>query len=121
MPSVTSGKHPSPVRPVVSALPVQPAVSGVASFCTVTVDEVVLTRKALHRHTAAGARSAMVVQKINRLWQPQGIVNVFGMGIFMISAAGVVAAGFDASLPFAGQAIAAVVGMAIGIRATLSA
>ena len=113
MPSVVSGKHSLPVQPVVSA--------SFASACTVTVDKVVLTRKALLKHTAAGARSTMIAQKLHRLCQPQGIINVFGMGIFMISAAGVVAAGFDAGLPLAGQAIAAMVGMAIGARATLSA
>ena len=103
------------------SLPVRPAVSSVASFSTVTVNEVVLTRKALHRHTAAGARRAIIAQKFRRLRQPQGIINVFGMGIFMISATGVAAAGFDVGLPLTGQAIAATVGMAIGIGATLSA
>ena len=113
MPSVISGERSLSVHPAVS--------SGVASFCTVTVDEVVLTRKALHKHTAAGARNAMIARKLYRLCHPQGIINVFGMGIFMISATGVVAAGFGSGLSLAGQAAAAAVGMAIGIRATLSA
>ncbi|HEY4547009.1 MAG TPA: hypothetical protein VIG90_11380 [Pedomonas sp.] len=113
MPSVLSGKHTLSVRPAVS--------SSVASFCAVTVDEVVLTRKALHRHTAAGARNAMIARKLQRLCQPQGIINVFGMGIFMISATGVVAAGFGSGLSLTGQAVAATIGMVIGVRATLSA
>lgn len=117
MPSIVPEKRTLPVQ-----LPAQAAVSAsFASVCTVTVDEIVLTRKSLLAHTAAGARNAMIARKFYRLLQPQGIINVFGMGIFMISAAGVAAAGFDASLPLAGQAVAAVVGMAIGIKATLSA
>lgn len=63
----------------------------------------------------------MRAQKLHCLIRPQGIINVFGMGIFTISAAGLVAAGFDATLSLAGQAIAAAVGMAIGVKATLSA
>ena len=112
MPSVTSVKHDLSAHPAVS--------SSVASFCSVTVDEVVLTRKTLHRHTAAGARNAMIARKLHQLYQPQGIINVFGMGIFTIAATGVVAAGFGSDLPLAGQLAAAVVGMIIGIRATLS-
>lgn len=112
MPSIISGKHSLSIHPAVSP--------SVASFCTVTVDEVVLTRKALHRYTAAGARKAMTARKLHRLYQPQGIINVFGMGIFVISATGVVAASLGSDLSLAGQAAAAVVGIAIGIRATLS-
>lgn len=113
MPSVISGQHTLSAHPAVS--------SSVASFGTVTIEEVVLTRKTLHRHTAAGARNAMIARKLQRLCQPQGIINTFGMGIFMISASGVVAAQLGSGLPLAGQAIAAAVGMAIGIRSTLSA
>lgn len=119
MPRIVSEKRTQTAKRI---LPVQPAVSAnFASACTVTVDEIVLTRKSLLNHTAAGARNAMIVRKFYRLLQPQGIINVFGMGIFMISAVGVAAAGFDADLPLAGQAMAAVVGMAIGIKSTLSA
>ena len=112
MPSVISGKHSLPVHPAVS--------SSVASFCTVSVEKVVLTRKTLHRHTAAGARNAMIARKLHRLHQPQGIINVFGMGIFVISATGVAVSGLGFDLSLAGQAAAAAVGIAIGIRATLA-
>lgn len=69
----------------------------------------------VRRQATAGARTAMLTPKLGSLCQPQGIINVFGMGIFMISAAGLTAAGFGFDLPLAGQALAAAFGMAIGV------